>query len=528
MSLETRHITKIESTFTFFVSNADHGQVGITTDNDDFLYKNESSSRAYTVAKQHYFDGSYHYCDNEFKEVTLYGDLNVNSHIRLRSDFTNYLQMTASTISFVMQSFDQMTIGTTSVKIDSTFLLEYGGAVNEISNDDTMTDGSSSALCTEYAIKNYFDNNSPWYRNSGNGIIYQNTLTDLVGIGLNNPQSFAAEANDLVVGNTIGSHGLSIVAAEAEIGYLYFANNPTGGNRVGGFKYDHNINILSIITDDSVKLSIDNSGHLLFNNNINLGVTGDTDLLFLENNQLSVNGLFVVNGNARVNGNILTQNPANIGPITDPDLLYLTSNSLEIDGQVLIKNSLAIGATGIQADTRLYSRKDFDAVTSSSSNYWYNTRIASNICPISTGITDSGMRVGLGVNVAFNNSTFIGTLNNQYGLVIDYGHNSGCGAGHINRAQGLILSLGEGGAATIGESWGIKQAGAEFNYFEGKVRVGGSGTPAYPFEIAGLEELIQFTNVDYDAGTNLSSNIGWIKLKVDGTDRFIMLFSSPS
>ncbi|MEE9573903.1 MAG: hypothetical protein V3W20_12690, partial [Candidatus Neomarinimicrobiota bacterium] len=174
---------------------------------------------------------------------------------------------------------------------------------------------------------------------------------------------------------------------------------------------------------------------------------------------------------------------------------------------------------------------DIPAVTSSTSMNKTAFQVDLVISSIASGETDSGERVGLKINQAINDTNFLGTLDNQFGFQVFYGSNTNSGNGTLNYATGIELNYSNLGSASVGESWGIKQNSAEYNYFEGKVRVGGSGTPAYPFEIDGLEELIQFTNVDYLGGANLSSPSGWIKLRInqdDINDSFLVVFSSIS
>jgi len=69
------HITHIEKAFTDFYSDADKSQMGILTAGltyHEMVWKNQANNRVYVGAIQKYYNGSWAYCDNEFKSVTLY------------------------------------------------------------------------------------------------------------------------------------------------------------------------------------------------------------------------------------------------------------------------------------------------------------------------------------------------------------------------------------------------------------------------------------------------------------------------
>lgn len=536
MALETRHITRIESTFAFFVSDCDHGQSAITTDNDDWCYKNENGSKVYTVARQHYFDGSYHHCDNEFGEVALFGDLLINSHIKFRADLTNYIHMQLSSISFAIASTDQLTIGTTSVKINSNLFLYSGGSVNEISNDDTMADGSSSALCTEYAIKNYFSDNSYWDRNSGSNTIFPNTITDLVGIGNINPEDSNIIGNWLVIGNfTQVNNGLTIRANPTGTSNILFADGYIGAQTYRGIiQYNHDTDNMEIHTAAALRMVIGSSGNVVVNDGIYFGCTTDTDLCQFNTTNFRVNNTLRVAG-----GNLVIDQGANIyidnGSDTfikspSSDVITFTTGAIEtfkitID-DIIIPYKLYIGANTPDPDVKFLVEYDCEAVTSSTSLNLTNTHLKSTTCPISSGKTDSGERVGLKIDQAIDDSGFLGNLDNQYGFQIFYGSSSGSGSGILDVATGIELNYGNIGSATINEAWGIKQNGAGTkNYFEGQVRVGGFGTPTTPFEIDGFpsSELVEFVDADWDRTIGTYDEIGILWIRVNGYSRGIVL-----
>ena len=81
--------------------------------------------------------------------------------------------------------------------INGTIGLSLGTTVSEFSTDGTMAGNSDDALCTEKAIVTYVNNqissSSTWSQT--NNYLYQSTLTDSVGIGLNTPNNLLQVKN---------------------------------------------------------------------------------------------------------------------------------------------------------------------------------------------------------------------------------------------------------------------------------------------------------------------------------------------
>ena len=92
------------------------------------------------------------------------------------------------------------------VTINGSLGLSVGTTVTEFSTDGTMSGNSDDALCTEKAIVTYVNNivsSSSFWQNSGN-YVYQSSLTDSVGVGLNNPNNLFQVKNLINFDNATG------------------------------------------------------------------------------------------------------------------------------------------------------------------------------------------------------------------------------------------------------------------------------------------------------------------------------------
>ena len=79
--------------------------------------------------------------------------------------------------------------------------------------------------------------------------------------------------NDLIVGNTSGTHGLTIVSQNNSVGILYFGDNDN--NDAGNINYEHSNNQLRFVTNRTQKMVIDSSG------NVGIGTTSPTAKLHI-------------------------------------------------------------------------------------------------------------------------------------------------------------------------------------------------------------------------------------------------------
>ena len=82
-----------------------------------------------------------------------------------------------------------------------------------------------------------------------------------VGIVTTTPNSYEAEASQLVVGTTSGNNGITIASGTSNVGSLYFADGTTGsGKYVGYITYTHSTNRFSFGANAATKLALDSDG----------------------------------------------------------------------------------------------------------------------------------------------------------------------------------------------------------------------------------------------------------------------------
>jgi len=87
------------------------------------------------------------------------------------------------------------------------------------------------------------------------------TAAGLVGIGNSSPSSYNASSDDLVVGDHVGAHGVTICSQNNSSGYIMFADGTTGAQAYAGqITYDHTNNRLTLGTNDGTTgLTVDSS-----------------------------------------------------------------------------------------------------------------------------------------------------------------------------------------------------------------------------------------------------------------------------
>jgi hypothetical protein len=89
-----------------------------------------------------------------------------------------------------------------------------------------------------------------------------------VGIGLSNPSSLYAGANNLVVGGGSGATGMTIYSGTSDVGRLFFADGTSGADAYRGWvEYGHTGNEMTFGTNGGTKLTLTSAG------NLGLGVT---------------------------------------------------------------------------------------------------------------------------------------------------------------------------------------------------------------------------------------------------------------
>lgn len=111
-----------------------------------------------------------------------------------------------------------------------------------------------------------------------------------VGIGVSNPSSFDGNGQKLVVGNTSGNNGMSIVSGTANEGHLMFASGFGSALAYNGFiKYNQASNFMAFATNAGTeRMRIDSSGNVGIGNsspNYKLDITsGNSNSLNITTN----------------------------------------------------------------------------------------------------------------------------------------------------------------------------------------------------------------------------------------------------
>jgi hypothetical protein len=85
-----------------------------------------------------------------------------------------------------------------------------------------------------------------------------------VGIGNSSPSSYHSSANDLVVGDTVGHRGITIISGSGNSGNIYFADGTSGNELYRGYVgYNQGSNLLSFGTAATTQWQINSSGNLV-------------------------------------------------------------------------------------------------------------------------------------------------------------------------------------------------------------------------------------------------------------------------
>ena len=84
-----------------------------------------------------------------------------------------------------------------------------------------------------------------------------------VGIGISNPGSYSSSANNLVVQDTAGEGGITIVSSTTAGSNIFFAD--TAGTAQGQIKYQHSGDYMRFYTDGSERARITSTGDFRFN-----------------------------------------------------------------------------------------------------------------------------------------------------------------------------------------------------------------------------------------------------------------------
>src|SRR5258708_31791353 len=175
-------------------------------------------------------------------------------------------------------------------------------------------------------------------------------------------------------------------------------------------------------------------------------------LLFMAFNDTQAQTQSTTNGN-----NISNTNSGNVG-------IGTTSTAYKLDVTTNFR---------LTSDGTSHMFNWYPAITSSGTNYYKAFDINAYQLPISSGVTESGYRIGLGVQGFVSDNNFAGTLGFQYGIWARHGSNVAASVSRINNSYGVYIDTLTTANTTIDNLFGLYQASASAkNYFGGNVGIG--------------------------------------------------------
>ena len=141
--------------------------------------------------------------------------------------------------------------------------------------------------------------------NFDSGTLFVDVSTDKVGIGTTAPDDYWSTASNLVVKQSSGNGGISIVTGTSEVGQLYFADGTSGDAQYRGWlNYSHADDKMALATAASIRMTILSDGKVGIGTSANLErtLTINTNLaktstttaypFAIQSNESSSNGRF--------------------------------------------------------------------------------------------------------------------------------------------------------------------------------------------------------------------------------------------
>tara|TARA_R110002020_G_scaffold241172_1_gene454308 strand:- start:9 stop:1112 length:1104 start_codon:yes stop_codon:yes gene_type:complete len=97
--------------------------------------------------------------------------------------------------------------------------------------------------------------------NGNTHMLFVDGGNDKIGIGISNPASYDDGGDRLVVGDTSGRSGITIVTGTSNDGSINFADGTSGTASYSGYvNYHHNTNEMKLATNGNARLVIDSTG----------------------------------------------------------------------------------------------------------------------------------------------------------------------------------------------------------------------------------------------------------------------------
>jgi len=171
---------------------------------------------------------------------------------------------------------DNITLNGAEIDVNTNLTIDSSGYIiidadtdgNIYLNDNTVGYGQLSGANGDFTISSATSDKDIIFKGNDGGSTIEAMRIDMsaggsVGIGHNSPSSFSSGANNLVVNDTAGAGGITIVTPNDAKGSIFFADG-TSGSGQGRIRYNHDGDYMTFGTSGSEdKLVIDSSGNLL-------------------------------------------------------------------------------------------------------------------------------------------------------------------------------------------------------------------------------------------------------------------------
>ena len=154
---------------------------------------------------------------------------------------------------------------------NQTFTLTHNSATSTFDVRNNVSHGNvvfRSYNGTSYQNKLRLDDSGDisFYEDTGTTAkLFWDASAESLGIGVSNPSSYYSNANNLVVGDTADTAGITIASGFNSDGYLAFADGTSGDAAYKGFiRYAHvSTNSMMFGTNGTERMRIDSSGNVL-------------------------------------------------------------------------------------------------------------------------------------------------------------------------------------------------------------------------------------------------------------------------
>jgi hypothetical protein len=278
-----------------------------------------------------------------------------------------------------------------------------------------------------------------------------------VGIGTSSPSSYSSAANNLVVQDTAGEGGITIVSTNTGSSNIFFAD--TDAAVQGQIKYQHSGDYMRFYTAASEAMRINSSG------NVGIGTSSPSHPMTIQADGTNGNSIKIIGDSTNNSGRILWRNNAD------------TSATAEIS--VDSSENMIFAAGGNAEDMRIDSSGNLLVGTASADNgdAGFEARSDGRIFSTATSSSSFNRLSSDGAIIAFQKDTLpvgsIGTSGNL--LVIG---DSDCGIAFEDGSTNHLYPWNVSGGAVNDGNINLGASSARFKdlYLSGGVYLGGTGS----------------------------------------------------